>query len=111
MKKIYFLFVLISLHVTGFATTWYSQGTGDPSSTSNWNSVSTGTGSSPTNFTTSGDVFIMQTNMSGGSGTWTLGTGTTLQLSSVTFYDYFGTINCYNLSLTGTTNLYGETAN
>ncbi len=111
MKKIYFLFVLISLHVTGFATTWYSQGTGDPSSTSNWNSVSTGTGSSPTNFTTSGDVFIMQTNMSGGSGTWTLGTGTTLQLSSVTFYDYFGTINCYNLSLTGSTNLYGETAN
>jgi len=41
------------------ATTYYSQGAGDPGVTTNWNTVRAGGGSSPLNFT-SGDVFVIQ---------------------------------------------------
>lgn len=111
MRKIYFALIIVCLHFSGLATTWYSQGTGAPNTLSNWNSVPTGGGSSPANFTTSGDLFYMQTNMSGGSGTWTLGTGTTLQIDNVSFSNSIGTINCYNLQITGTSYVPGTTAN
>ncbi|MCB0738901.1 MAG: hypothetical protein KDC92_15435, partial [Bacteroidetes bacterium] len=62
MKKISFVFLLANFICTtqSFATTYYSQTSGDPGSTSNWNSVRAGGGSAPSNFTTGSDVFVIQ---------------------------------------------------
>ncbi len=65
------------------ATTYYSQGNLAPNLTTSWNTVRTGGGTSPANFT-SGDVFVIQNghNMTT-SAVWTVsGTGATIQIES-----------------------------
>jgi hypothetical protein len=74
-------------------TTYYSTGSLDPTTLANWNTARDGSGSAPDNFTTAGDVFILQ-GTGGGSGaphsmtaasTWNVGTagnGVTLTIES-----------------------------
>ena len=55
------------------ATTFYSQSSSTANTLSNWNSVRTGGGSSPANFSTSSDQFVIQNGHSiTSSSTWTL---------------------------------------
>lgn len=77
------LFILCS-SILSYGTTYYSQSSSAPTSTSNWNSERLGGGSSPSNFTSSNDEFVIQnghtmTNTS----TWTIScTNGKLQIES-----------------------------
>jgi hypothetical protein len=51
---------LPALHVNAAGTAYYSQGNLPPDLTSSWNSSRGGSGSPPANFTTAGDVFVIQ---------------------------------------------------
>lgn len=87
------------------AATYYSQvtGTQNMSTLSNWNSVAGGGGSTPANFTTSGDVFVIQsTHNIILSASLTLGAGVNLQIA--------GSFNpaANNLSVGGTTTVTGS---
>ncbi len=67
----------------GWATTFYSQSSGDPLTLSNWNDIRIGGGSSPADFT-SGDVFVIQNGhiMTTSAG-WTVGgTSSSIQIEA-----------------------------
>jgi hypothetical protein len=75
--KLTVLFTAILFSVTNiWAVTYYSQASGNPTVLTNWNSVRTGGGSTPANFTGE-DVFVIQSghNMTSSAG-WTVGSGT-----------------------------------
>ena len=58
------------------ATTYYSQNSGNPSTLTNWNSSSGGGGSTPSNFTTNGDLFRIQASHTMvTTASWTIGSG------------------------------------
>ncbi|MBX7045165.1 MAG: T9SS type A sorting domain-containing protein [Ignavibacteria bacterium] len=85
MKKILFILLVLTSVVSQFAygTTYYSQGSVTPTTTTNWNSVRAGGGSSPANFT-SGDIFVIQNGHTmTTSATWSVsGTGSKIQIES-----------------------------
>ena len=59
------------------AATYYSQGSLDATSPANWNANPGGGGTAPANFTTAGDVFIVQGGHSmTTSQAWTMGANT-----------------------------------
>lgn len=60
MKTLSIALIIVFSPFLGFGTTYYSQTSGDPTSTSNWNTVRGGGGSSPSNFTSSNDEFVIQ---------------------------------------------------
>lgn len=73
------LFFFISNFV--FAGTYYSNST-DPTNVNSWWTNTNGTGSHPANFTTSGDIFILQSGQTcATAASWTIGAGVTLQVS------------------------------
>ncbi|MFY7963834.1 MAG: hypothetical protein ACOVO1_02960, partial [Chitinophagaceae bacterium] len=68
MKKgLLALLLLMCSFFNANAVTYYSIASAHPGTTSNWKTARDGTGSSPGNFTTSGDIFIIQ-GTGGGSG-------------------------------------------
>lgn len=77
MKKILLLTLLIPSFIFS-QTIYYSQGSLDPTITTNWNTIRTGGGTSPSNFTTNNQHFVIQNghtmtvnsgwSISGGSG-------------------------------------------
>ena len=69
-----FVFAILLSNV-GFAATYYSQLTGDPTNLANWNTNRLGGGTSPSNFTTSGDIFIIQGTGNGGTSPHTMTMG------------------------------------
>ncbi len=75
MKYCYTLIVFVFTVLNGFSATWYSQGSLSASALSSWNSVRTGGGTQPANFTTTGDIFVIQAGHVMNSGTWDLGPG------------------------------------
>jgi hypothetical protein len=75
MKYCYTLIVFVFTVLNGFSATWYSQGSLSASSLTSWNSVRTGGGTQPANFTTTGDVFVIQAGHVMNSGNWNLGPG------------------------------------
>jgi hypothetical protein len=108
MKKIYLMLLCSVLAFNGFSATWYSFGTGNADDLNSWWSNPGGTGSNPTDFTTPGDIFNMETNLTSNSGTWTLGQQTVLNLNSVYFTVNLYTINVGDLNVNGTTYWDGE---
>lgn len=60
LKDISLTFWALLLLSTASATTYYSQQSGAPNDLSNWNTSRTGGGSTPSNFSTSNDVFAIQ---------------------------------------------------
>lgn len=83
-KLSFVLDLVIVFSAIANATPYYSQGNLAPNLTSSWNSVAGGGGSTPSNFTTSGNVFIIQNGHSmTTTGTWTVsGTSSTIQIST-----------------------------
>lgn len=91
MKKILLVLFLLVFGAGGVkAATYYSIASSHPGTTTNWKTARDGTGSSPANFTTSGDVFIIQ-GTGGGAGaphtmtsssSMTFGAGVTLEVES-----------------------------
>lgn len=79
--RTFFIIALFSLLSFGVkAGTYYSNNT-DPTKTNNWWTNTNGTGSHPSNFTTSGDIFILQNlQVCATNGNLTIGTGVTLQI-------------------------------
>src|SRR5258706_732715 len=74
-------FLLITNIVT--AGTYYSN-SANPTSTANWWTNTNGTGSHPSNFTTSGDIFILQSGQTCATAAdWTIGSGVTLQVDGI----------------------------
>jgi hypothetical protein len=73
------------LVVINWVQPFYSQNSGDPSVLTNWNTLPGGGGSSPLNFTTNNQLFVIQsghTMTTSGSG-WTIsGNGTKVQIQS-----------------------------
>ncbi len=62
------------------AGTYYSN-SANPVLVANWWTNTNGTGSNPTDFTTSGDIFILQTGQTcATAGSWIIGSGVTLQI-------------------------------
>ncbi|MBL0084450.1 MAG: hypothetical protein IPP37_19355 [Saprospiraceae bacterium] len=49
-----------SIVSTLFGAVYYSQGSVTPSTLANWNTIRAGGGSSPANFTTANDIFVIQ---------------------------------------------------
>ena len=82
MRKIYFITILLSFFAFSVqATTYYSKATGNANQTSSWGTESDGSGTAPSNFTTSGDIFILRSvSTLGLSNTWTIGASVTLQI-------------------------------
>ncbi|MES1226367.1 MAG: hypothetical protein ABUT20_63415, partial [Bacteroidota bacterium] len=78
-----FLFGLTSLLLLSnfvSAGTYYSN-SANPTTTNNWWTNTNGTGSHPSNFTTSGDIFILQAGQTCATANdWTIGSGVTLQV-------------------------------
>ena len=69
------IFLLLSTAAT--ATTYYSNASSTPQTLANWNSNRDGTsGSTPANFTTAGDLFIVQGTGGGSGAPHTMATGT-----------------------------------
>jgi hypothetical protein len=60
MKKILLLFVCFHYLNSIQAATYYSQCSCSPNTLANWNTNRAGGGSSPTNFITTGDIFVVQ---------------------------------------------------
>ena len=59
---------LLALAPTAWAATYYSQSSNSsPTTLANWNTVRAGGGSAPANFTTGGDVFVIQGTGNGGT--------------------------------------------
>ncbi|MDQ2718645.1 MAG: hypothetical protein M3Z26_02610, partial [Bacteroidota bacterium] len=74
------------------ATTWYSYGNRDPSVLTNWFANTSGGGGSPSNFTTVGDIFIVQSsNIYTTAAGWTV-TGS-VQVSGTLTFAYAGVCN------------------
>lgn len=82
MKKI-LLILILNASLMEAGTTYYSQGSVDPTVTYNWNSNRGGGGSSPANFTL-GDVFVIQNGhtMTTGAAWAVSGTGNTIQIEN-----------------------------
>ena len=78
-----FLIIIFASSV-GWGTTYYSQGTGDPEILNKWNTIRGSGGTNPTNFTTAGDVFVIQSGHTmTTTSTWSFGgTGSILQIES-----------------------------
>src|SRR5947209_2365729 len=78
-------------------TTYYSQSSSSPNVTTNWNSIRTGGGSTPANFT-AGDVFVIQSGHNMGTTVaWTVsGSGNKIQIESG------GTLTANNIVATTT---------
>jgi hypothetical protein len=111
MRKSYLLLIAVLLCSIGsFAATWYSQGTGDPNVLANWNSLAGGGGATPTSFTTAGDIWNMQTNMtSPNPSPWTLSQTSTLNVNGVTWgIGGLSSLTVGNLNITGSSYLSGS---
>lgn len=60
MKQIILLFALFLMAQSSWGTTYYSSNGNAPNLTASWWTTTGGTGSHPSNFTTSADIFIIQ---------------------------------------------------
>src|SRR5437667_10083234 len=81
----FFLSLLSFLLITNIviAGTYYSN-SANPSATANWWTNTNGTGSHPTNFITSGDIFILQSGQTcATAANLTIGSGVTLQVDGI----------------------------
>lgn len=69
---------------TVFGATYYSQGSVTPSTTTNWNTVRAGGGSSPANFSTANDIFVIQNghNMTTSAAWSVTGSSSKIQIES-----------------------------
>jgi len=105
---------LMLLIVSGVkATTYYSQNAGNPNTVGNWNSNIAGGGSTPGNFTTNGDIFIIQSGTTMvTNANWTIGSGVsgnvvTLQINgnlSINRNNNAVTISSYSVVIFNSTN-------
>ncbi len=85
MKKALILSCLSFLaFISAYSNTYYSTGSGSPSVTTNWKTNRNGTGSSPSNFTTAGAVFVVQSgHIMSTSANWTVsGTGSKIVIEN-----------------------------
>lgn len=84
MYKCLLFLSLVLLNLAGYATEFYSQQSGSPNTLSTWNSQRNGSGTAPSNFSTNGDVFIIQNgHQLTTSAAWTLtGSATVLRIES-----------------------------
>ena len=75
---------LMGLAVVSQAIDYYYKGTGSVNTTTNWTTNPDGSGTSPTNFTTAGNKFFIQSGQSPTlGGAWTIsGTGSSLQINT-----------------------------
>ena len=82
MKKFLFsLFASLAL-IPVFATTYYSQGNVAFNTLGNWDTNRPGGGTGPANFTTSGDIFIIQGLGGGGAANHAMSLGNTLSIGA-----------------------------
>lgn len=80
LKTLTLLFAFLVFAFWANAGTYYSN-SANPSLVGNWWANTNGTGAHPANFTTLGDIFILQTGQTCSStGAWTTGAGVTLQV-------------------------------
>lgn len=88
MKKIYSIVIMLIALLNATAllaqTTYYSKASGNANQTTTWGINADGTGTAPSGFTTSSDLFILRSASTLSiNGNWTIGAGVTLQLDGV----------------------------
>ncbi len=83
-KTIVFIALLLNIHSFLYATNYYSGGNNAPNLTASWWTNTNGTGSHPANFTTNGNVFIIQNGHTmTTTANWTVsGTNSTIQINA-----------------------------
>jgi hypothetical protein len=144
MKKIYFitqyrhlsamlnfkafwltLVLIVLVGVQGWGTTYYSKLTGNANSLATWGTAADGTGTAPTNFTTTGDIFNLRSVSSlttngnwligatGNGNTWVLNvTGTLTVSNTITLQARTtGTESTTTCNVNGTTGIIVFTGN
>ncbi len=105
-RKILYLLALLLCSLNGFATVYYNIANSNSlNSTSQWGTNTDGSGTRPSNFTTSGDIFnIYNGTTTRLSNTWTLASGVTINVgdgtSAITFEQ-----NDQNITTTCTINV------
>ncbi|MFM2266359.1 MAG: hypothetical protein RLZ77_1779, partial [Bacteroidota bacterium] len=72
------LLALFFMSLTAHAVTYYSTGSVAANTLTNWKTNRDGTGTSPANFTTAGDIFIIQGTGNGGTSPHTMTTASTV---------------------------------
>lgn len=99
---VFWAFFLIAANKT-FAVTYYLQVAGAPQTAANWNTLPGGGGAAAANFTTAGDLFIIDNDAATLGNNLTLGAGVNLQI------DATGSLDPSNRNLTvgGTTTIAG----
>lgn len=81
LKESLLILIILCSFLPGFTQTYYSKTTGNLNQLGTWGLNTDGTGTQPTNFTTSGTIFILRGVTSLGlNGNWTIGSGVTLQV-------------------------------
>ncbi|MFO7575715.1 MAG: hypothetical protein R6W67_11230, partial [Bacteroidales bacterium] len=79
--KLLFAFLAVFIVNSAFADTYYSKSGTNPALPSGWNTAPNGTGTDAVNFTTPGDIFILQSGQTQSLlGNLTIGSGVTLRL-------------------------------
>jgi len=101
LRKALLFFIAITAFLYCNATTYYSAtGGGNAASTANWWTNNNNTGTNPANFTTPGDVFIVQSNMTT-STAWTV--AGTIQENSGGTLTATNTVSVMNMTIAGGT--------
>jgi hypothetical protein len=108
MRKFYLLLIAVLLSSIGsFAATWYSTPLGGEVTTlANWWSNSDGTGAHPSNYSTAGDIWIIQSNMTSAATTWTVQGDVTMNSGFLNSASTAGASNYYiygNLTMNNAT--------
>ena len=100
-KAIGLTFIFCALFVVkGWATIYYSWASGNANSTNTWWTANNGTGGHPGGFSTSGDIFILQSGQTCTAvANWIIGSGVTLQIDGILA---FAKNNNSNVTINGT---------
>src|SRR5215471_13039667 len=107
-KKIVAAALFVFTATLGYANTYYLAVGANAAALASWGTNTNGTGTAPLNFTTSGDVFVIQIGQTGGTAqnaNWTIGAGVTLQVDGTLSIDKKS-----NVTINGTIYFTGASA-
>lgn len=109
--NVFYTIVFLFLFNTVFSTNYYSKATGNPSSVFTWGTNTDGTGTSPANFTTPGDIFIVRSGAAlTMTSSFTIGSGVELRMiGTITIAGNNNAVS--TLTINGTINFTGASSN
>jgi len=107
VKAFLVLFILMFIVLGTQAETYYSKTTGNVNSTLTWGQNSDGNGTAPSNFTTSGDIFILRSESTldmANNNNWIIGSGVRLNV----YGKLISSNNSVTVTINGTIELFSQ---